>query len=184
MELVAGRVARVHGLRGEVLVEVRTDDPDERFAVGMSLRTEPAERGPLTVAACRWHSGRLLLRFAEVPDRTAAETLPGVRLVVDVEDSSGHVDEFYDHELVGLTVVDAGGTEIGSVAQVLHNTGQELLVVRRAPRDDVLVPFVAAIVTSVDLASGRVVLDPPVGLLDVDLHDPADRAEADPDTEP
>ena len=168
MQLVAGRVARVHGLRGEVLVEVRTDDPEERFAVGAVLRTEPAERGPLTVAAQRWHSGRLLLRFAEVPDRTVAETLPGVRLVVDVADSSGHDDEFYDHELEGLTAVDALGAPVGTVAQVLHHTGQDLLVVRRAAGADVMVPFVAAIVTAVDLAAGRVILDPPPGLFDLD----------------
>lgn len=166
VQLVAGRVARVHGLRGEVLVEVRTDDPDERFAVGAVLRTEPVERGPLTVAASRWHSGRLLLRFAEVPDRTAAEALPGVRLVVDVAGSAGHDDEYYDHELEGLTAVDTTGAEVGTVAAVLHHTGQELLVLRRPGRDDALVPFVAAIVTSVDLRTGRITLDPPVGLLD------------------
>ena len=164
VQLVAGRVARVHGLRGDVLVEVRTDDPDERFAVGAVLRTEPTERGPLTVAAKRWHSGRLLLRFAEAPDRSAAELLPGVRLVVDVA-SSGHENEYYDHELEELTAVDVNGGEIGTVAEVLHNTGQEVLVIRCAGRADVLVPFVAAIVTQVDLVAGRLVIDAPAGLL-------------------
>lgn len=173
MQLVAGRVARVHGLRGEVLVEVRTDDPDERFAVGAVLATEPAARGPLTIETRRWHQGRLLLRFAEVPDRSAAEALPGVRLVVDVAGSDEHADEFYDHELEGLAVVDTDGAEVGTVVGVLHHTGQELLVVRRPVGDDALVPFVAAIVTSVDLAAGRLVVDPPPGLLDPDSAEEA-----------
>lgn len=168
MQLVAGRVARVHGLRGEVLVEVRTDDPDERFAVGAVLATEPPERGPLTVESRRWHQGRLLVRFVGVPDRNAAETLPGVRLVVEVESSDGLEDEFYDHELEGLRVVDGDGDQVGTIAAVLHHTGQELLVVRRPTGEDVLVPFVAAIVTTVDLAVGQVVLDAPRGLLDED----------------
>jgi len=157
-----------------VLVEVRTDDPDERFVVGAVLTTEPPDRGPLTIAARRWHSGRLLLRFDEAPDRTTAEMLPGTRLVVDVVDSSGHDEEYYDHELVGLTAVDVHGAPLGVVAQVLHNTGHEHLLVRRPPHEEVLVPFVAAIVPCVDLSGGRVVIDPPVGLFD----DPeADRAQ-------
>lgn len=167
MQLVAGRVARVHGLHGEVLVEVRTDDPDARFAVGAVLSTEPPARGPLTVEARRWHQGRLLLRFAEVPDRTAAEQLPGVRLVVDAAGSDAPADEFYDHELEGLAVADPAGVELGTVAAVLHNPGQELLVVRRPDGVEALVPFVAAIVASVDLGSGRIVLDAPAGLLDL-----------------
>jgi 16S rRNA processing protein RimM len=172
VQLVAGRVARVHGLRGEVLVEIRTDDPDERFAVGAVLATEPVESGPLTIEARRWHQGRLLVRFVGVPDRNAAETLPGVRLVVEVDGSDGREDEFYDHELEGLRVLDGSGTQVGTVAAVLHHTGQELLVVRRPTGEDVLVPFVSAIVTTVDLAGGRIVLDAPPGLLDADAIEP------------
>lgn len=179
MLLVAGRVARVHGLRGEVLVEVRTDEPDERFALGAVLATEPADRGPLTVAARRWHSGRLLLRFAEAADRTAAQALAGVRLMVDIEDSTGHENEYYDHELEGLTAVDTAGGHLGRVARVLHHTAQDLLVVHREARDDVLVPFVAAIVTAVDLAAGQVVLDPPDGLFDLASADTAGPEESD-----
>lgn len=189
MQLVAGRVARVHGLRGEVLVEVRTDDPDERFAVGAVLSTEPADRGPLTVETRRWHQGRLLVRFVGVPDRNAAEALPGVRLVVEVDSSDGRADEFYDHELEGLLVVDGDGGQVGTIAAVLHHTSQELLVIRRPSGAEVLVPFVAAIVTAVDLVGGRVVLEAPPGLLDDDPVEPetepagTEPVETDPDEE-
>jgi 16S rRNA processing protein RimM len=165
MLLVVGRVGRAHGVRGEVSVEVRTDDPDARFAPGSSLATENA--GPLTVETVRAHSGRLLVRFAGIEDRTAAETLRGLLLLVDsadippVEDP----DEFYDHELIGLTAVTADGTSLGEVVDVEH-PGQDVLVVRRTSGEDALVPFVGAIVTSVDVPAGRIVLDPPPGLLD------------------
>ncbi len=182
MQLIAGRVARVHGLRGEVLVEIRTDDPDERFAVGAVLATEPADRGPLTVETRRWHQGRLLVRFVGVPDRSAAEMLPGVRLVVEVDGSEGRADEFYDHELEGLQVIDGDGGQVGTITAVLHHTGQELLVVRRPTGAEVLVPFVAAIVTAVDLVAGRVVLDAPPGLLADDSVE-TDPVETDPDEE-
>src|SRR5579871_1151798 len=104
MQLVVGRVGRPHGLRGEVTVEVRTDDPDQRFAAGQSLAADPPERGPLTVAASRWHSGRLLVRFAGHEDREAAETLRDTVLVID-SGQLGPLDdpeEFYDHDLIGL----------------------------------------------------------------------------------
>ena len=111
MQLVVGRIGKAHGIRGEVGVEVRTDDPDARFASGESLITEPADRGPLRVDATRWHSGRLLVNFAGVADRTAAEALRGTLLLVEVDESErpDDPDEFYDHQLVGLRVVSTAG---------------------------------------------------------------------------
>ncbi len=169
MQLLVGRVAKAHGVRGELAVEVRTDDPQRRFAAGCVLDTEPAERGPLTVDAARWHRGRLLVRFREVPDRSAAEALRGTLLVVDSSSSPAteDPDEFWDHDLIGLTAALRAGEVVGEVVDVLHPPGADLLVVRRDERE-VLVPFVAAIVPEVDLAAGRVVLDPPEGLLDLD----------------
>ena len=82
MQLVVGRVGRPHGIRGEVTVQVRTDDPGRRFAAGSVLATEPADRGPLTVLSSRWHSGRLLVSFAGSADRSQAESLTGTLLVV------------------------------------------------------------------------------------------------------
>jgi len=178
MQLVVGRVGRPHGIRGELTVQVHTDDPDLRFAAGSVLATEPAARGPLTVSASRWHSGRLLVRFAGYADRSQADELRGTLLVIDSAETGpvADPDEFYDHELVGLAVATVGGEPVGVVTDVLHQ-GQDLLVVRpegrgaAAPpagdRDEILVPFVAAIVPEVDVAAGRLVIDPPPGLLDL-----------------
>lgn len=172
MQLVVGRVGRAHGLRGEVALDVRTDDPDTRFADGSRLVTDPPERGPLTVAGTRWHSGRLLVRFAGVDDRSAAEALRGTELVVDSDDLPPLADpeEFYDHQLEGLAVVTVDGRDLGAVAEVLHPPGGDLLVVRDAAGREVLLPFVAAMVPAVDLAAGRLVADPPPGL--VELNQP------------
>jgi 16S rRNA processing protein RimM len=167
MQIAVGQIGRAHGIRGDVTVIVRTDDPDVRFVPGTMLVTEPPERGPLTVAATRWHSGRLIVTFEGVRDRTAAEDLRGTVLVVDSAQipAPDDPDEFYDHQLIGLGVVTAAGDAVGEVTDVLHH-GQDLLVVRRGPRDETLVPFVSAIVTDVDVPGGRLVIDPPPGLLD------------------
>jgi 16S rRNA processing protein RimM len=167
MLLAVGRIGRAHGIRGEVSVEVRTDDPAERFAPGVALATDPRDAGPLTVEAVRTHSGRLLIRFAGFGDRDAAEALRGVTLLVDSADipPSDDPEEFHDHELIGLTAVSADGASLGEIVDVEH-FGQDLLVLRRATGEDALVPFVSAIVTAVDVPAGRVVLDPPPGLLD------------------
>jgi 16S rRNA processing protein RimM len=155
------------------MVEVRTDDPADRFAAGRVLATDPAESGPLTVEQVRWHSGRLLVRFAGIDDRDAAADLRGVLLVIDSADlpPSANPDEFYDHELVGLAAMTVEGVPIGVVTEVRH-LGQDLLVIGRAAGvppggedDEVMVPFVAALVPEVDVAAGRIVIDPPPGLL-------------------
>lgn len=169
MQLVVGRIGRPHGLRGEVTVEVRTDSPELRFVPGTALQTDPPCATPLVVEDVHWHGERLLLSFTGVEDRTAAEALRDVRLVVDVPDDERPDDpeEYYDHQLAGLVAVTVGGEEVGVVAEVLHLPSQDVLAVRRPDGAEVLVPFVAEIVPEVDLAGGRVVLDPPPGLLDV-----------------
>ena len=170
--LVVGRILRPHGLRGELSVEVRTDDPDQRFAAGSVLGTDPADAGPLTVEASRWHSGRLLVSFAGIADRTDAESLRGAWLTIDAADVPvpEDPDEFRDHQLTGLTVVTVTGELVGTVTDVLHH-GQPLLALTAAAgtsrRGEVLVPFVAAIAVEVDLAGRRLVIDPPPGLLDL-----------------
>jgi 16S rRNA processing protein RimM len=168
MLVLVGLVVRAHGVRGELAVDVRTDSPEHRFADGAVLTTEPAPAGPLIVARTRWHSGRLLVQFAGVRDRTAAEALRGVRLLADVDERErpGDPDEFYDRQLVGLAVRTGDGTPVGEVADVVHLPGQDLLAVRQPDGQDVLVPFVAAIVPAVDLDAGELVVDPPPGLLD------------------
>ena len=173
MLLVVGRIIRPHGIRGEVAVEVRTDDPELRFVPGSVLQTDPEQAGPLTVSAARHHSGRLLVTFAGIEDRGQADPLRGTLLLVD---SAGLADpedpeEFRDHQLIGLAAVTTTGEHVGVVADVLHH-GQDLLVVAGEGRRrgaDMLVPFVAAIVPAVDIAAGRLVIDPPPGLLDPDV---------------
>lgn len=167
MQLVVARVGRAHGIKGEVTVEVRTDEPELRLAPGAVLPTEPPERGPLTVAAARVHSGRLLLRFEGVADRGAAEALRNTLLTAEVDPDERPADpeEFYDHQLVDLDVVTADGAHLGRVAQVAHLPGQDLLVVARPAGGEAMFPFVAEIVPEVDLAAGRVVVTPPPGLL-------------------
>ena len=217
MQLVVGRITRPHGVRGEVSVEVRTDEPDRRFAVGRVLPTDPAAAGPLTVDSLRWHSGRLLIQFAGVTDRSQAEELRGTWLTLDSAEAgpSGDPDEFHDAELIGLAVVTTTGQPVGRVTDVRH-FGQDLLVIepepagsqpsspgsgpsgagpaptgpaptgpagrgpalaargpaRGAPRSELLVPFVAAIVPEVDVAAGRLVIDPPPGLLELAAGEP------------
>lgn len=170
MQLVVGRIGRPHGIRGELTVQVHTDEPDSRFAAGSVLATEPAARGPLTVSSSRWHSGRLLVSFDGYADRTSAEDLRGTLLVMDSAEVSPaeDPDEFHDYQLIGLDVATVAGEPVGVVADVLHQ-GQDLLVIRpgRPGAEDVLVPFVAALVPEVDVKARRLVIDPPPGLLDL-----------------
>lgn len=168
MQLVVGRIAKAHGITGEVSVDVRTDDPGHRYALGASLHTDPPERGPLTISAVRWHAGRLLIRFEGIPDRNAAEALQGTLLVADSATSlGGGEDDFWDHDLVGLDAVLPDGTIVGTVSDVLHPPGPSVLVLDRGDAADALVPFVTEIVPTVDVSGGRIVIDPPDGLLDL-----------------
>ncbi|SFL83270.1 ribosome maturation factor RimM [Geodermatophilus ruber] len=166
--VVVGRIGRPHGVRGEVTIEVRTDDPDLRFAPGAVLLTEPAARGPLTVVGRRWHREVLLLQFEGSGSREDAEELRNTELHVPVADLPAleDPDVFYDHQLVGLAARLPDGAPLGEIVAVRHE-GAELLVVRRGEGGELLVPFVAAIVPTVDLAGGFVVVDPPEGLLDL-----------------
>jgi 16S rRNA processing protein RimM len=169
MQLVVGVIARPHGVRGEVVVDVTTDEPAARYVVGTALATDPPSAGPLTVESVRPHQGRLLIVFAGVPDRNAAQLLRGVKLCVDSSDLpvSEDPDEFSDYQLVGLAAVDQDGQRLGEVVRVDHGPAADLLVLRLPSGKDALVPFVKAIVPEVDLAGGRVVLAPPGGLLDL-----------------
>jgi len=184
MRLIVGRIGRPHGIRGEMIVGVRTDEPDLRFVAGAVLDVERTLPGPgrteegavgdgqLTVAAARWHSGQLLVAFAGITDRTAAGELTGSWLSVDSSQlpESSDPDEFRDHELIGLSVRTSAGEAVGVVADVLHH-GQDLLVVRQEGDQDggkageYLVPFVKAIVPEIDVSAGVLVIDPPPGLL-------------------
>ena len=194
MRLVVARIGRAHGIKGEVTIEVRTDAPDERFTPGTVLHVAPvakpaagAAKAPasspasspvsapglpatLTLETVRDHNGTLLLGFAGIRDRNQAEELRGAVLEAELPDVSDEPDAWYDHELVGLTAVDPAGATLGEVVAVEHPGAQDLLVVRRPDGIRRLVPFVVAIVPTVDVAGGTVVVDAPPGLI-TDLPD-------------
>ncbi|MEZ0342601.1 ribosome maturation factor RimM [Mycobacterium sp. pV006] len=172
MELVIGRVAKAHGVTGEVAVEVRTDDPEGRFVAGATLHGRAPKgdaRRDYVIESVRSHGGRLLMRLQGVTDRDGADGLRGTLFVVDSADLPpiDDPDEFYDHQLEGLAVWTVAGVHVGTVAEVLHTAGGELLAVRTETRTEVLVPFVSAIVVSVSLDEQKMVIDPPEGLLDL-----------------
>jgi 16S rRNA processing protein RimM len=167
-QVAVGRIGPARGVRGEVFVEPWTDDPHDRFAPGRMLRTEPATAGPLTVTTSSLASGKLVVHFEGVMDREGAEALRGVQLVIDsaerppLEDP----DDFYDTDLIGLSARTVAGDELGPVRDVLHAGGADYLVVELDGKES-LVPFVAAVVPVVDLATGVVEIDAPEGLFDL-----------------
>jgi 16S rRNA processing protein RimM len=189
MLLVVGQIGRPHGVRGEVSVQVRTDAPEERFVAGSEFTTEvPRDRrvstgpatssvpevpyrvpGTLTLESLRWHQGRVIAQFEGVHDRNVAEALRGVLLQVDsaTVTEPDDPDEFNDHQLVGLTVVATDGAELGTVARIDHAPASDLIVLDRAGGGTALIPFVTAMVPTVDLAGGRLIVDLPEGLLDL-----------------
>lgn len=162
-EVLVARIGKPHGLRGEVTVQVHTDAPQERFVVGAVFGTDP-DRGELTVRGARLHNGIQLLTFEQVQDRTAAEALRGTRLLAEVDDED---DAYYEDDLVGLDVVDTAGAALGTVVALHPRPAQDLLEVELADGRTAYLPFVAEIVPEVDLDAGRVVADPPPGLLEL-----------------
>lgn len=188
MYLIA-RIGKAHGLRGEVTVQVHTDDPSGRFTVGNEFPTEPAEAGPLRVSSVRVHQSTYLLGFDGVTDRTGAEALRGIRLYVDPAaesaadadadgdgdaDESGELEEddledgWYPEDLLGFAVAEPGGAVIGEVTGLHLREAQDLLEVRLSHGGQALVPFVDQIVPEVDEEARVVVVDAPPGLFDLD----------------
>jgi len=176
IEVVVGAIGRAHGIRGEVVIDVRTDEPERRFAAGSILRVEDTTR-TFRVVSSRLHSGRWLLGFAEIADRTGAEQARGIRLVTDVDPTErpADPDEYFDRQLVGLTVLGADGATVGRVTGVLHHPEQDLLEVQ-GDQARHLIPFVSAIVPEVDLAAGSLRLADVPGLLGED-------SDVDPDVD-
>ncbi len=172
IEVVVGRIGKPHGLRGEVTLDVRTDEPDRRFAPGAVLRVKAPQGSTsalrtVTVESMRWHSSRLLAAFVEIPGRNEAEAARGIMLYADVDSSETpeDPDEFYDHQLIGLAAYDERGTHLGEVTALVHGGAQDLLTIRTPDGRDTLVPFVKALVPEVDVAGGRVVVADRPGLV-------------------
>ena len=167
MQVVVARIGKAHGLRGEVTVQVLTGAPDERFTPGATFMTEPAASGPLVLRSARDHNGVLLLGFEHTDDRTGAEALRGIRLLADALEDDDDENAWYERDLIGLKAVTVGGEEVGEVTALESRPAQDLLVLRLADGRQARVPFVTKIVPEVDIARGRVVIDPPAGLLDL-----------------
>ncbi len=176
-QLLVARIGKPHGLRGEVTVQVHTDDPESRFAEGARFVTQ-AQAGSgvpreLTVRSTRVHRGIWLLGFEEIPDRTGAESLRGTRLFIGAAEAAvvdDDEDAWYEDELVGLRAVDPEGASLGTVGGLEHGPAQDLLVIELAAGGRALVPFVEAIVPEVDVEGGRVVIDAPPGLLELNAE--------------
>ncbi len=170
-ELVVGRIVRPHGLRGEVVVEVRTDDPETRFQPGVEYRTRGGQLkgAPLKAVTVRWHQGRPMIGFEGHADRNASELLRGVVLSVEIEEEElvAEEDEVHDTLLIGLTVVDKEAGAIGTVSRVDHGAAYETLVVKRQGQTPALIPFVADMVVEVDIEGETINVDLPPGLLDL-----------------
>ena len=171
IEVVVGRIGKPHGIRGEVTVDVRTDEPDRRYVPGARLHAQPPRGSAfslpsLTVDRARWHQTTLLVTFEELADRNAAEAARGVllRATVPADEIPEDPEEFYDHQLEGLAAYDVGGARLGEIAGLVHGA-QDLLRVRTTDGREALVPFVAALVPEVDLAGGRVVIADRPGLV-------------------
>ena len=181
-EVVVGQIGRAHGLKGEVAVHVRTDEPERRFADGAVLATEAPRGGSphgtgrpatLTVSGSRWHSSRLLVSLAEVTDRTQAEAVRGLTLLATVEETDAPEDpeEYYDHQLLGLRVETTAGDPVGELVEIVHGSAQDLLSIRAADGREVLVPFVSQLVPTVDVPGGRILVEDRPGLLTPAVED-------------
>ncbi|HEY0890602.1 MAG TPA: ribosome maturation factor RimM [Nocardioides sp.] len=178
IEVLVGRIGKPHGVRGDVTVDVRTDEPERRFAAGAVLQARAPQGSAfphrtLTVARARWHQTVLLATFEELTDRTTAESARGVLLHVAVpaDESPEDPDEFYDHQLVGLAAEDLEGRPLGEVTGLLHGGAQDILTIRTPDGREALVPFVKALVPEVDVAGGRVVIADRPGLVAVALDE-------------
>jgi 16S rRNA processing protein RimM len=180
-QLRVGRLTKAHGLKGALKLELFTDDPDKRFTPGAVFTLQVPTSSPwhgktLTLAELRWYNGQPVGFFEGIADRTGAESLVKAILWIDQQpDEPDEPDAWYDFQLVGLRAM-RDGVEVGTVARVEHFPAQDLLVIATGERE-VLVPFVSAIVPTVDIAAGTVTVTPPAGLFEELVDDDAD-AEA------
>jgi len=166
VQLVVARIGRAHGVLGEATIEVRTDQPEDRFYIGSVLATEPNTFGPLTISSVRDHNGTLLLGFEGINDRNQIEELRNVLLMAEVDiEAQSTEDDFHVQQLLQCQVSTQDGIELGPVTDVINLPGQDVLAVDYNGRE-VLIPFVKAIVPVVDIKNRKITVVPPAGLLD------------------
>lgn len=168
MQVVVAVITRPHGLKGDVALELRTDSPQQRFIAGATFHTSDGRQ--LTLRRGWQHSGRWLVAFREVADRTGAEELRGLELRIDAP-ASDEEDAWYPHELAGLPVELLTGQKVGEVIGIEHLPVQDALVIREPSGAQTLIPMVRQLIPHIDVAGGLVRIDPPAGLL-ADLPDP------------
>ncbi|TFD27592.1 ribosome maturation factor RimM [Cryobacterium cryoconiti] len=182
-QLRVGRLTKAHGLKGAIKLELFTDDPGRRFVPGAVFTLQVPTGSPwhgkkIELVELRWYNQHAVGFFKDVPDREAAEALAKAILWIDQDDAeqSGEEDAWYDHQLIGLAVV-RDGEKIGTIARLEHLPAQDLLIVK-TPAGEVMIPFVKAIVPSVDITTGIVTITPPPGLLEELPEEPDDDDES------
>ena len=160
MKLNVGRIGKAHGILGEATIEVRTDEAEDRFAIGAVLETD--SHGELTVVSARVHNGILLLGFQGIEDRNSIEALRNELLYAEVDIQAPGIDEDDYHvlQLVGCTAYLVDGDEFGVVTDVLNLPGQDVLAIKSAD-GEVLIPFVHQLVPVVDIKAKRMTVIPP-----------------------
>lgn len=167
--LLVGRVARAHGNRGQVIVNLETDFPQERFRVGEVLLVGPSSE-PRAITEVRFHQGRPVIALEGIGTMDDAEALSGADLKVPasaVEPLPGGM--FYRHDLVGCVVRDAEGRFIGEVSAVEGDLERSRLVLAGGAGGEVLIPLVDTICVRVDPAARLIVVNPPEGLLELNV---------------
>ena len=165
MQLVVGRIGRAHGVLGEATIEVRTDDPELRFAIGEKLTLENGEI--LTISSNRWHNQILLLSFSGITDRNKIEELRDQLLYAEVDTDKNQPGEYHFQQLIGCQVRLPSQQILGQVTEIVQLPGQDLLAVA-SQSGEVLIPMVKQIIVSIDVAKRLIEVDPPEGLLDVE----------------
>ena len=160
MRLNVGRIGRAHGILGEATIEVRTTEPERRFAIGAELSTDS---GKLIVSSSRVHNGIYLLGFEGIKDRNAIEKLRNTLLYseVDINEPAGNDDDYHVQQLLGLRAELEDGSEFGVITEVLNLPAQDCLAIK-TKNGEVLIPFVHQLVPIVDLNAKKVVVIPPV----------------------
>lgn len=175
-QLRVGRLTKAHGLKGALKIELYTDAPERRFVPGavfsLQVPTSSDWHGKsLELIELRYYNQQPVGFFVGVDDRTAAESLVKAILWIDADLTETEEDAWFDHQLVGLSVI-RDGVAVGEVARIEHFPAQDLLTVT-TPNGDVLVPFVKAIVSAVDVDAGTLTVTPPDGLFEELPDEPA-----------
>lgn len=181
--LRVGRLLKAHGLKGAIKLELYTDDPALRFVPGSVYTLQVPDESPwfgktVTLKELKWYNDHAVVFLEGIDDRNAAESLIKAILWVDEDKDARPAEEdaWYDYQLVGLNVL-RNGASVGTIARVDHFPAQDLLIIDTGD-GEVLVPFVKAIVTGVDIEAGTMTIEPPIGLFEEPVDDEPEPTDA------